>query len=202
MTTMKRLMVTLLVALVAINNLSAQRNKRQLWDVFITPKVGANYSNFTSGGGEYKLGVVGGLSAEVFLLPKLSFDAGLSYAHQGSHNYLNPQTQQLNDARVEMLNMDYLFHVYPFGRFNIFTGIHIGQVIGASVCYEDVKDELHDGEFAIPVGLGYDLGPVNLEARFQYSLKKLPKTELAKNNMGDVSLMSFWFTVGYKIQVF
>lgn len=199
---MKRLLLSILIAFVAINNLSAQCQKRQLWDVFITPKVGANYSNFTSGGGQYKLGAVGGVSAEVFLLPKLSFDAGISFSHQGAHNYLNPQTQQLNDARVDMLNMDYLFHVYPVGRFNIFTGIHMGQIVGATVWYEDVKDDLNNGDFAVPVGLGYDIGPVNVEARFQYSLKKLPKTELAKNNLGNVSLMSFWLTIGYKIQVF
>lgn len=48
---------------------------------FITPKVGANYSNFVSLDGQYKLGVVGGVNIEVFLLPKLAFDTELSFAH-------------------------------------------------------------------------------------------------------------------------
>ena len=78
---MRKTIVTIILALAAVGNLYAQHEKRNPWDVFITPKVGANYSNFVSLDGQYKLGVVGGVNIEVFLLPKLAFDTELSFAH-------------------------------------------------------------------------------------------------------------------------
>ena len=108
---MRKTIVTIILALAAVGNLYAQHEKRNPWDVFITPKVGANYSNFVSLDGQYKLGVVGGVNIEVFLLPKLAFDTELSFAHRGAHAYTNPKTQQANDMRLDYLNTDYLFMV-------------------------------------------------------------------------------------------
>lgn len=202
---MRKTIVTIILALAAVGNLYAQHEKRNPWDAFITPKVGANYSNFVSLDGQYKLGVVGGVNIEVFLLPKLAFDTELSFAHQGAHAYTNPKTQQTNDMRLDYLNTDYLFRWYPFDglrNFNIFTGVNTGYIISASVNGEKVKREVKKGTVSIPVGLGYDFGPVSVDAKFQYALTKVARTEIAKKNLGDARVMAFWLTLGYKIQVF
>lgn len=203
---MRRLLLLLVLPLAWTLTAAAQREKGHgPWDVFLVPKAGACYSNFTSLDGKYKLGAVGGIGIQVYVLPRLAVDVDVSYSHEGSHDYKNPASGDLNDARLEMINTTYLLRGYPIRSMrwlSIYTGMHVSRVVGASVNTFDKKDDIMRGDVAIPAGLGVEVGPVSLDARFQYSLRKVAKSDLARKNLGDARLMAVWVTLGYKFQIF
>ncbi|MCI1281547.1 MAG: PorT family protein [Prevotella sp.] len=203
---MKKVIFFTLLALMAVTNIKAQSNERDSWDIFVMPKVGSCYSNFTGvDNGEFKFGFIGGLQVEVFFNPQLAFDTEISFSHQGSHNYINPATKEPNDARLNYLNMDYLLRVYPFkglNRFSLYTGIHGGDMVWCKIDNQDKLDYMNKGDIGIPVGIGYEFGHFAVDARYIYSFRKLAHDDIAKKNMGDAKLMTFALTIGYKIQVF
>lgn len=200
---MKRTLLLLVFAIASLGNAMAQHEP---WDIYITPKVGAAYSNFRGvDGGKYKLGFVGGANLEVFITPAVAFDTEISFSHQGSHNYINPETQIQNDARVNLLNFDFMFRFYPIRsiqRLSLFSGLHGAYVAWFKVNYRDIRDEVHGGDIGVPVGIGYEVGKVAIDAKYNFSARKIAHTEMAKRSLGDATHSALMLTIGYKIQVF
>lgn len=202
---MKRIVVISALCLLAASDVLAQKADRTPWDINITPKVGANYSTFTGvDDGEGKIGFVGGVSFEVVLTKKLSFDTEISFSHEGCHNYTNPATERANDARLNFLNMDYTLRYYPFerGTFNIFAGLHAAYLAYAKVNYQDYHDEFISGDIGIPLGIGYEFKNLTIDAKYVFSFRKLGDSERAKRNLGDARMMAVFVTLGYKIHLF
>lgn len=202
---MRRLIIISIIFLASAGSVLAQENLRTLWDINATPKVGANYSTFSGAdNGEWKLGVTAGGSIELVLTPKLSFDIELTFSHEGCHNYVNPATQQQNDARLNIINTDYTFRYYPsaHGTFNVFAGVHGGYLATAKVNRQSFKKDFRRGLIGIPIGVGYEWRHFTVDAKYIFNFNHLAGNKRAKRNLGDVNLMTACVTLGYKIKVF
>lgn len=218
---MKQLFTLLL--LLATTNLWGQsalikekwHNRRTQWDIFIGPKLGADFSTCTQLGGKWKPGFTGGLFGEVYLSPKVSFKIALGYAMKGTNDagLAHPEafgddyeTGHVYDYTFHYLDTDFTLHAYPVPQWSIYTGLELNQLIdannkGADGASHNIKDDLHEGDLAIPVGMTYTLGNWVLDGRFSYSVRKFADSRRSQFILGKARNMSTQITVGYRIQI-
>ena len=84
---MKKYILILLLAMTATATVSAaDKYERVPWDIFVIPKAGAAGSFMRHSGGEFKIGLTGGVAMQVYFTPKLAFDVELAYLHAGTKN--------------------------------------------------------------------------------------------------------------------
>lgn len=199
----KLLFFVVTLCMVAVSS-SAQKKEHDQWDMYAYPTIGVTYSNLTKLDGDFKVGGVVGGGIEVYLLPRLTLDVEATFSMNGSKDYKseNPEVSSPRNAQINLINTDYIFHVYPTRHFNIFTGVDVGYIVHAKLGDEDHMDDLHRGVFSIPVGLGYNFGNFFVEARYNYYIKKMAKSEWAKLELGDAKMHAIWLKFGYKIQLF
>ncbi|MCI6619574.1 MAG: PorT family protein [Prevotella sp.] len=197
---MKRVLLLGVIFIASIGQMMGQ--KHEPWDIYITPKAGATYTGFASKNCEFKPGFIGGASVEVFFFPHFAFETGLSFSMEGANKVDNDIDSRDNDYNLNYLNIDYLFKWYIGNRLNVFTGLHMGRLVWAKADGVDIIDELHQGAFAIPAGIGYNIGRWAISAQFNYSFPKLAKSDKAKPILNNASPMGGFVTIGYKIQVF
>ena len=208
---MKKYILILLLAMTATATVSAaDKYERVPWDIFVIPKAGAAGSFMRHSGGEFKIGLTGGVAMQVYFTPKLAFDIELAYLHAGTKNaYITWVTEENAgpyDYRLDYINTSYLLHYYPTHWLSFYTGVTGGKLFNAKSEYRsqivDIEDELHGSLLTVPVGFSLELGKVMLDARWNYQLNKLPDSDKAKQILPNSVLNMVQLTVGYKIQVF
>ena len=201
----KQIFALVVLCFTVVPSAHAQEEPRVPWDIFVTPKTGVMFSNLTELDGKTKAGLTLGVNAEIFLLPNFSFCTELSYAHHGENNYTNPKTEQKNSFSADYLYTDYTVRWYPIkqlNRLSVFGGVSMGTLFAASVNGEKVKHELNSGNVSIPLGIGFEKGKIAVDARIQYGLTKLADSSIARKNLGNAHLLTFGFTIGYRIHAF
>lgn len=190
-------------------------NRRTAWDIFIGPKLGADFSTCTELGGKWKPGVTAGMFSEVYLSPKVSCKIALDYAMKGTNDagLAHPEafsedheTGHVNDYTLHYLDIDYTLHVYPVPQWSIYTGLGVSQLVdantkGADGVNHNIKKDVRKGSLALPVGMTYTLGNWVIDGRFTYSFHKLAHSYRAQFILGKARNMSAQITIGYRIQI-
>lgn len=205
---MKNIVLTLFLAVASLNCAVAEVH-HQLWDFYVTPHAGAAFSKMNSNLSSWKYGAAGGLGFEIFISNHTSLGIDLNYTHQGSnevYHWVNGVHQGPYDYRLDYINFDYLLKWYPLDYVDFYAGLHMGRLVNAKREYDgwskDIEDDLHSGNFTVPVGMNVNLGNFTVDGRFYFPFNKLVMKNRADNllhpHTRDVTVM---VTVGYKIKV-
>ncbi len=186
------------------------------WDIFIAPKIGATSSNMTNvGGKKIKPWFTGGFFVEVFFIPNLAMDVEMNYSRQGADGV--PGTAPGDNGekvyaersyRMDYINTAYLCRWYPKKTipFSMYTGFQIGRLINAKAevnaprrLVQDIKGDLHSGELSIPVGLSYEFGQLQVDARYNFHPKRIAHSDDAKRVLGNARFNFFSLSLAYRI---
>ncbi|MCR5077420.1 MAG: PorT family protein [Prevotella sp.] len=192
-----------------------------LWDTYVTPKAGLNVSNLPGIDGKMKIGLVAGAYVEVFLRKNLALDMEMEYSRQGSagvYSAFNTMDEEGNtvsyksgpyDYKLDYLNTNYLVRWYPWADLpcSFVTGLHMGRVLSAHSKLKhgdesDIKDQIRNGDLAIPIGAAYEWKQWQAELRYNLSFRHLASGTKAKQIMGEARNSMLEVTIGYRIKVF
>ena len=223
----KKLLITLLFSVLSLSTLYAQvdpneNHWREPFDIYVGPKIGASYSQFSIVGGDPVIfGCVGGF-VEVFFTDRLGMNVEMLYTHQGGsgiyHNL--PQTKTLEDGTTmtEMVNsgpydynLDYINTIYKLKYYFtkeicVYTGFHLGTFINAKSVFENEKTNIRKylhRQASIPIGISYETEKLVFEANYNWPIRMLAnKGSKAEEILGKAKQHLFLLTVGYKIKVF
>ena len=134
------------------------------------------------------------------------------------------------DVNLDYLNTTYLIRWYPKKKLplSVYTGVHVYRIIHSSMrlngectqtitnlddgtsetntyavnAKEKINSDLHRGDVAIPVGVSYEIGQWQFDARYNFSFRHLADSDRAKqilgNSMNSVAMLS----VAYRIHFF
>lgn len=177
----------------------------QPWDTYVGVKGGVIYSNLTALRGQAKITGMGGIYTEAFLTKSFAIQTELTFSHHGSHNAISlasPEAGATFDYRLNYINTDFIFKKYFADRLGLYTGIHAAYAVTMKRNGQNIKKELHGGDLSIPAGACLVWHNVSLDARYQYPLRKLAKTDKAKAIMGNARTPSVILTIGYRFKVF
>lgn len=214
MLSLKHILVALLLVAGGIG-MQAQNNN--LWDTYVIPRVGVGVSKITAMGGKATVSPNFGGGVRVFVGNKSAFDVNLQLAWQGSnsvnHTYASSESETgiksgTYDYTFSLLNVDYLYRHYITDRINLFTGLRLTRVLSSHVKGEGIRknlrsdDDVHSGDFAIPLGISYDYGSWTADLSYDFSLRHIASSRRAKNIMGSARLQDIQLTVGYRIRMY
>lgn len=177
------------VALLASASMFAQS---EVGAVSITPKVGLNLCSITNSGdgGKMKVGFLVGAEVGYQASNSFAVTGGLLYSNQGIKYSYDGQSETAN---YHYLNIPILANYYVTKGLAIKAGIQPGFLVGAKVGSEDIKKGCNTFDFAIPVGLSYEIANVVIDARYNIGLTNTEK-ESEKSHRNSV----FQLSVGYK----
>ena len=224
---MKKYFLILAMSVLSINTIQAQVDpNKPHWhdpfDIYVGPKIGATYSQFTKVGGDPVIfGTAGGF-VEVFFTDRFGMNVEMMYTHQGGKGLYHDVVKQVTDAEGNVTNqsihsgpydydLDYINTIYKLKYYftkqiSAFTGFHFGTFINAKSVFQgektNIRKHLHR-QAAIPVGVSYETEKLMIEACYNFPLRQLAdKNSLAETILGDARQNLFMLTVGYRIKVF
>ena len=204
---MKKMMM-IAAMLVAVVTANAQ----EAGQFFLKPMVGGTLTSVLGDNTEdtkMKLGLVAGAEFGYMISDKFGLTGGLLYTQEGC----NAETSILDQKfRTEYLNVPILANFYIIPGLAVKAGIQPGFLTKSKYKVEkievDLKDNMNKVDFAIPVGLSYEIGGFTIDARYNIGLTKIYKD--AKTTIDDGTTFSteglkqrnsvFMLTLGYKIQ--
>lgn len=185
------------------------------WDLYVGPRLGLDVSTLTNTGGRPVIGFTGGAFFEVFILKNLSIDMGLNYSRQGvdnvkyniTTNYADGTSETRHykyDYALHYINTDYLLRWYPIASkpLSVYSGLHLARLFSAkakSNHSNNIRDDLHKGDVSLPLGVSYEWGQWQADARYNLSVRHIGRSARAKQLLDDASNSMISFTVAYKI---
>ena len=224
----KKFFITFLFSALFVSTLEAQvypdqqRHWREPFDLYVGPKVGVSYSQFTKVGGDPVIfGTVGGF-VEVFFTNRLGMNVELLYTHQGGSNIYHDITTKttLEDGTVMTTtepsgpydyNLDYINTVYKLKYYftkeiSVYTGFHLGTFVNAKSVFggekTNIREYLHR-QASIPIGVSYETDNLVFEANYNWPMRMLANRDSkAEQVLGKARQNLFLLTVGYKFKVF
>ena len=205
---MRKRMIAMLLGLTMCGAVSARTHYEE-GEVILTPYAGTVMSRMMGNENSWKVGLAGGAKVQFFLTPSFSVSIGANYTHLGAKDqyqyYQNEKTGPY-DYRLDYINTDYLAQRYFNDKLYIFAGFHLGWLFNAKSELAghstDIKDELHEGSCSVPVGIGCNLGKLNVNARFDYPINRLSRSAFSKELLSKKAReMQVMVTVGYNIQL-
>lgn len=223
----KKFLLTFLFSALSLCALHAQVDPnesrwRDPFDIYVGPKIGASYSQFSQVGGDPVIfGCAGGF-VEVFFNDHIGMNVEMLYTHQGGKNlYHNlTETTQLEDGTTTSqvvnsgpydYNLDYINTIYKLKYYFtkqicIYTGFHLGTFINAKSVYNgsktNIRKHLHR-QASVPIGISYETEKLVFEANYNWPIRMLAnKNSKAEEILGKARQHLFLLTVGYKIKVF
>ncbi len=209
---MKKLFLVFCLFIIGVNGVQAQRNYDyyDVWDVLVGGKVGGSMGLLTKQPCDPLWGPYGSIEAEMYLNKKLSMTLEMSAAHKGGDNVFTPEGSSFSyyQYRMDYLNTSYIIN-YHFIRqhVSVYTGLTLGRLINAKSMKNsksvDIMDEVHKGDFSVPVGIEWTIGKhFTIDGRWHWSPRWIAKTQKAKDILHKSRHQFFSLTVGYKMQVF
>lgn len=138
----------------------------------LQPKVGINISNITHSGCDTRVGLAIGAELEYQATGKLSVSMGGIYSQQGGSDGWG----------ADYFNVPVLANYYLSRGFALKAGLQPGFKVSG--------DGFESTDVSLPLGFSYEVGHVNLEARYNWGLT---------NVIGDSNHSVFQLTIGYKI---
>ena len=175
-----------MMAVMAVAALTA--NAQQEAGTFsLQPKAGLNVSSLSGDGWKAKAGFTAGVEGMYQAADKFGVSLGVMYSMQGAK-------VKGSDTKLKYgyINIPILANYYVTKGLAIKAGIQPGFMVSAKAGDVNVKSGCKKFDFAIPVGVSYEIANVVLDARYNFGLTKTIKdTDKCKNGV-------FQFTVGYK----
>lgn len=212
-------------AIDAISQDAHPTGEHDIWSGYIAPRLGVSVSSMPGAGGRPEPGILGGAYIETFVASSLGISIELTYSHLGANNVHYTYMRNTHDEEGNVtgqeavpgrynydlgyINTLYLVHWYPWSYkpLSFYTGIQMSRLVSAKSHMKgsttsDIKNRLHKGEFQIPVGVSYEFGQWEVDARYFISPRKLAHSPRAKRVLGNARNMSLALSVAYKIQIF
>jgi opacity protein-like surface antigen len=197
---MKKLLMMLVMATVAMTA-SAQNTLRDKGSFTLQPKAGVGIGtisgNWTTVGGEKdkaRIGFVAGLEGEYYAADWFGLAVGLNYAQQGfkfeGENYKET-------TKLDYLNVPIVGNFYVAKGLALKTGFQFGFLMNAKLDSQDIKDLCNKVNFAIPIGVSYEIENVVLDLRYNIGLNKTNKAD--NGNKARTDLIQI--TLGYKFNL-
>lgn len=171
--------------------------------VTLQPKVGLNVANVTEEkDSKTRLGLATGLEVEYQLSDIVSLSAGAIYSQQGyKKDWVIGGVDYERTVKLDYINVPILANVYVTKGLAVKLGLQPGfnitskynqKVTTAGRVVETTSDmKAQSVDFSIPVGLSYEFGNVQLDARYNWGLSKVLENKEDKNSV-------FQITLGYK----
>ena len=134
------------------------------------------------------------------------------------------------DVNLDYLNTTYLIRWYPKRHLplSVYTGVHVYRIIHSSMhlrgertqtvsdlvdgtsttdtyavdAKEKINDDLHRGDVAIPLGVSYEVGQWQFDARYNFSFRHLAKSNRMKQILGNGTNSLVMLSAAYRIHFF
>ena len=149
-------------------------------------KAGANFATITdASGAKTKVGIVGGLQANLHLSSMFSFAPEAVYSSQGAK--ATGETVNLN-----YINVPLLLQYNNESGFFAHTGPQIGFLMSAKDKADgsgstDIKDVMNSTDFAWVIGAGFAThSGFGFNARYNYGFSKIFKSDVGSNSKNSV----------------
>lgn len=211
-------------ALEAIEQDAHPSGEHDQWSAYVAPKFGLGVFSLPGAGGRPGLGIIGGAAVEVFVTHNIGLSFELTYQHQTANNVKYSEVRNITDAQGNVtgqtvnsgkldyslgyIDSYYLIRWYPWAYrpLSFYTGLQLSRLVTAKADPEhgsstDIKDDLHKGEFDIPIGASYEWKQWQFDVRYYISPRKLAASHRAKNILGNARNMMLSFSVAYRIQL-
>ena len=210
---MKKLILAFALLMAGISTTEAQKryDYYDVWDVMVGGKVGGSAGLLTKQPCDPLWGPFGSIEAEMYLSKKFSMTLEISAAHKGADNVFTREsgnTHAYYQYRMDYINTSYIINYHMFRQHvSLYTGLTLGRLVNAKSMKNgqsiDIMDEVHKGDFSVPVGIEWTLGKhFTIDGRWHWSPRWVAKTQKAKNILGKSRHQFFSVTLGYKVQVF
>lgn len=158
------------------------------------PKVGLNVSSMSHTDMNAKVGFTAGVFGELRTNDWFAVSAEVLYSRQGvTDKWTDEDTGMKFKDRIKShyLNVPVLANFYVTDNLALKTGVQAGFCLGArEVAKIDgqksktgVGDKFHTADISIPVGISYDLGPIVLDARYNFGVSHALKGGESRNNV-------------------
>ena len=197
---MKKLLMMLVMATVAMTA-SAQNTLRDKGSFTLQPKAGVGIGtiagSWTTIGGEKdkaRIGFVAGLEGEYYAADWFGLAVGLNYAQQG---FKFEAEDYKETTKLDYLNVPIVGNFYVAKGLALKTGFQFGFLMNAKLDSKDIKDLCNKVNFAIPVGVSYEIENVVLDLRYNVGLNKTNKAD--NGNKARTDLIQI--TLGYKFNL-
>lgn len=197
---MKKLLMMLVMATVAMTA-SAQNTLRDKGSFTLQPKAGVGIGtiagNWTTIGGEKdkaRIGFVAGLEGEYYAADWFGLAIGLNYAQQG---FKFEAEDYKETTKLDYLNVPIVGNFYVAKGLALKTGFQFGFLMNAKLDSQDIKDLCNKVNFAIPIGVSYEIENVVLDLRYNLGLNKTNKAD--NGNKARTDLIQI--TLGYKFNL-
>ena len=197
---MKKLLMMLVMATVAMTA-SAQNALRDKGSFTLQPKAGVGIGtiagSWTTIGGEKdkaRIGFVAGLEGEYYAADWFGLAVGLNYAQQG---FKFEGEDFKETTKLDYLNVPIVGNFYVAKGLALKTGFQFGFLMNAKLDSQDIKDLCNKVNFAIPIGVSYEIENVVLDLRYNLGLNKTNKAD--NGNKARTDLIQI--TLGYKFNL-
>lgn len=197
---MKKLLMMLVMAAVAMTA-SAQNTLRDKGSFTLQPKAGVGIGtiagSWTTIGGEKdkaRIGFVAGLEGEYYAADWFGLAVGLNYAQQG---FKFEAEDYKETTKLDYLNVPIVGNFYVAKGLALKTGFQFGFLMNAKLDSQDIKDLCNKVNFAIPIGVSYEIENVVLDLRYNLGLNKTNKAD--NGNKARTDLIQI--TLGYKFNL-
>lgn len=194
------MMMMLVMATVAMTA-SAQNTLRDKGSFTLQPKAGVGIGtiagNWTTIGGEKdkaRIGFVAGLEGEYYAADWFGLAVGLNYAQQG---FKFEAEDYKETTKLDYLNVPIVGNFYVAKGLALKTGFQFGFLMNAKLDSQDIKDLCNKVNFAIPIGVSYEIENVVLDLRYNIGLNKTNKAD--NGNKARTDLIQI--TLGYKFNL-
>lgn len=158
------------------------------------PKVGLNVSSMSHTDMNAKVGFTAGVFGELRTNDWFAVSAEVLYSRQGvTEKWTDGDTGQKIKDRIKShyLNVPVLANFYVTENLALKTGIQAGFCLGAREIIKmdgqksknGVGNAFHTADISIPVGISYDLGPIVLDARYNFGVSHALKGGESRNNV-------------------
>ena len=194
------MMMMLVMATVAMTA-SAQNTLRDKGSFTLQPKAGVGIGtiagSWTTIGGEKdkaRIGFVAGLEGEYYAADWFGLAVGLNYAQQG---FKFEAEDYKETTKLDYLNVPIVGNFYVAKGLALKTGFQFGFLMNAKLDSQDIKDLCNKVNFAIPIGVSYEIENVVLDLRYNLGLNKTNKAD--NGNKARTDLIQI--TLGYKFNL-
>ena len=176
--------------------------QRDTGTICVRPVAGVSVSNLTDlDGNKTRVGVglISGAEVSYTIHPVVDVEAGLLYAMQGAK-----WSAEVGECKMklEYLNVPIMASAELVKGLRIRSGVQLGFLMKAKeklsdVAEVDVKDETKKVDVSIPLGLSYEYMGIVFDARYNFGLTRVFKSEMGLKAKNSV----FNFTIGYKFAI-
>lgn len=175
-TVMRKVVLSLLAASAAVVAGTATASAQGFtWG----PKVGLNVSSMSHSGANAKAGFTAGVFGEMKTCDWFAVSAEVLYSRQGVADRWHVDGVLIKERlKSHYLNVPVLANFYVTENLALKTGVQVGFCLGATNVRKTDERTIKDpagnifrtADVAIPVGVSYDLGPIVLDARYNFGV--------------------------------